>query len=164
MVTLIRPATLDDAEAVARIYNHYIRDTIVTFEEDVVSIQEMAGRLGKVTAGSLPWVVVEESGSVLGYAYASTWHGRCAYRFSTEITVYLAPGAQGKGLGSKLYDTLFARLKDKGIHTVIGGIALPNPASVALHEKFGMTQVAHFKEVGFKFGQWIDVGYWQGLL
>ena len=164
MVTLIRPATLDDAEAVARIYNHYIRDTVVTFEEDVVSIQEMTGRLGKVTASSLPWVVAEENGSVLGYAYASAWHGRCAYRFSTEITVYLAPGAQGKGLGSKLYDTLFARLKDKGIHTVIGGIALPNPASVALHEKFGMTQVAHFKEVGFKFGQWIDVGYWQGLL
>ena len=164
MATSIRPATVDDAEAVTRIYNHYIRDTVVTFEEDAVSIQEMADRLGKTTASSLPWFVAEQNGSALGYAYASTWNGRCAYRFSAEVTVYLSPGEEGKGLGSKLYETLFARLKDKGIHTVIGGIALPNPASIALHEKFGMTKVAHFKEVGFKFGQWIDVGYWQGLL
>ena len=161
---MVRSATLEDGEAIASIYNHYIRNSIVTFEEVAVSDQEMAGRIVKVTASSLPWLVAEESGSLLGYAYASIWGGRCAYRFSTEITVYLAPGAEGRGLGSKLYDALFTHLKDKGIHTVIGGIALPNPASVALHEKFGMTQVAHFKEVGFKFGQWIDVGYWQGLL
>jgi len=96
--------------------------------------------------------------------YASKWHGRSAYRFSTEITVYLAPAHVGRGIGSQLYARLFPILRDRGIHAVIGGIALPNEASVALHEKFGLEKVAHFKEVGYKFDRWIDVGSWQGIL
>lgn len=163
-VVALRAVALEDAEPITRIYNHYVCETIVTFDEQPLSVQEMAGRIGKAAADSLPWVVAVENDSLLGYAYASIWNGRCAYRYSTEITVYLAAGREGRGLGSRLYGSLFAHLREKRIHTVIGGIALPNPASVALHEKFGMTQVAHFKEVGFKFGRWIDVGYWQGLL
>jgi phosphinothricin acetyltransferase len=161
---LIRTATESDAEAIVRIYNHYVLNTSITFEEDAVSSQEMAGRIAEVAANSLPWLVLEQDGEIVGYAYASKWKGRCAYRFSVETTVYLAPDLGGRGRGSKLYEVLIAQLKEKGFHAAMGGIALPNPSSIALHEKFGMTKVAHFKEVGFKFGQWLDVGYWEGLL
>jgi L-amino acid N-acyltransferase YncA len=90
--------------------------------------------------------------------------GRCAYRYSVESTVYLDPSFTGKGVGTRLYERLLASLRASGIHVVIGGIALPNPRSVAFHEKFGLTKAAHFNEVGFKFGEWIDVGYWQARL
>jgi phosphinothricin acetyltransferase len=158
---LIRTATASDADSIARIYNHYILNTIVTFEEQAVSAEEMAGRIAEVRSASLPWLVAEQDGQIVGYAYASKWKGRCAYRFSVESTVYLDPNAVRKGHGSKLYEHLFASLRECGMHVVIGGIALPNPASVALHERFGLKKVAHFSEVGFKFEKWIDVGYWQ---
>ncbi len=161
---MIRPATADDAAAIAAIYNPYVSDSIVTFEEDAITVEEMARRLAETEQEHLPWIVYEEGGCVVGYAYASRWKGRCAYRFSVEVSVYLAPEAKGRGLGTQLYEVLLSQLRVRGKHTVIAGIALPNPASVALHEKFGMAPVAHFKQVGFKFGQWIDVGYWQALL
>ena len=162
--TLIRPATATDSRRIAAIYNHYILNSTVTFEEEAVSVADMAGRIAEVESDALPWLIAERDGQVVGYAYASKWKGRCAYRFSVESTIYLAAGMGGHGIGSLLYAALLAQLKEQGLHTVIGGIALPNPGSIALHEKFGMTRVAQFKEVGFKFGQWIDVGYWQGLL
>jgi phosphinothricin acetyltransferase len=161
---LIRNATQADAQAIVDIYNHYVLNTSISFEEGAVSVQEMVGRIAEVASNDLPWLVMETEGEVVGYAYASKWKGRCAYRFSVETSVYLAHGVGRRGLGSELYKTLMAQLKDKGFHAAIGGIALPNPASVALHEKFGMAKVAHFKDVGFKFGQWIDVGYWECLL
>jgi L-amino acid N-acyltransferase YncA len=158
---LIRPAVLSDTEAIVRIYNHYILNTVVTFEEQAVSVIEMAERMKAVEAASLPWLVAECADQVVGYAYAGKWHGRSAYRYSVECTVYLDPAATGQGLGTELYNALFAILRCKPVHTVIGCIALPNEASIALHEKFGLKKVAHFKEVGFKFNRWIDVGYWQ---
>ena len=157
----VRPATTADADAIARIYNHYVAHSIVTFEEEAVSVDDMAGRIGQVLAEGLPWLVGEEGGRVVGYAYASKWKRRYGYRFSVESTVYLDPGCMGRGWGTRLYEGLFPLLSDWGAHLVIGGIALPNDASVALHEKVGMEKVAHFREVGIKFGQWIDVGYWQ---
>ncbi len=162
--TRLRDACELDAQGVADIYNHYVRETIVTFEEEEVTSTEIARRLRDTNAATLPWLVAEREGRILGYAYASRWNGRCAYRFSVEATVYLAPDATGSGLGSRLYKALFEELRARSFHTVIGGISLPNPASVALHEKMGMEKVAHFSEVGYKFGQWIDVGYWQGVL
>jgi phosphinothricin acetyltransferase len=161
---MIRAATGADAGAVAEIYNHYIANTVVTFEEEVLPAAEIARRIETVQSASLPWLVAELGGQVAGYAYAGKWHARSAYRFSAEITVYLAPAQVGRGLGSKLYGELFPMLRDRGIHAVIGGIALPNEASVALHEKFGLEKVAHYAEVGFKFDRWIDVGYWQRIL
>jgi phosphinothricin acetyltransferase len=158
---MIRPATTQDAAALAAIYNHYIVNTVVTFEETPISAEDMKARLAEVAAANLPWLVAEEGGKVVGYAYASKWKGRCAYRYSVESSAYLAPEAVSRGWGTKLYTALFAALREKSIHAVIGGIALPNPASVALHEKFGMQKVAHFSEVGYKFKQWVDVGYWQ---
>jgi phosphinothricin acetyltransferase len=160
----IRPATVVDGEPVARIYNHYVTDTIVTFEEEPVSPPEMARRIGQVGTASLPWLVAELADQVVGYAYAGPWHARAAYRFSTEITVYLDHAHVGRRIGSRLYAALFPILRARGIHAVIGGIALPNPASVALHERCGLAKVGHMKEVGFKFGRWIDVGYWQRIL
>jgi L-amino acid N-acyltransferase YncA len=159
--TVIREAIPADSGRLAEIYNHYILNSIVTFEEQVVSAQEMSSRVEETQASSLPWLVAEYQRQVVGYAYASKWKGRCAYRYSVESTVYLAPEATGRGIGTRLYEELFARLRDQGMHVIIGGIALPNPGSIALHEKFGFRKVAHFEEVGFKFNKWIDVGYWQ---
>ena len=161
---MIRDATPADAAAIAEIYNHYVLRTIVTFEEEAVPVPEIAERIQEVYADRLPWIVAEREGTVVGYAYASKWKGRCAYRYSTEITVYLAHDQAGRGIGSELYGRLFPMLKDRKLHAAMGGISLPNPASVALHEKFGMEKVAHFKEVGYKFDRWIDVGYWARIL
>lgn len=161
---MIRLAKNSDSEDIARIYNHYITSTIVTFEEDEISPADISERLADNSKANLPWLVDETDGCVNGYAYANKWKGRCAYRYSVEVTVYLAKSSVGQGLGTKLYAALFNELRKRSYHTVIGGISLPNPASIALHEKFGMQKVAHFKEVGYKFNQWIDVGYWQGKL
>ena len=160
----IRPAEPADAAAVATIYNHYVERTIVTFEEEPVSAEEMARRLEESRSESLPWLVAAEAGRVVGYASSRKWKARSAYRFSAEITVYVAPGNARRGIGSGLYARLFPILQARGVHAVIAGIALPNEASVALHEKFDMRKVAHFPEVGFKFDRWIDVGYWQRTL
>jgi L-amino acid N-acyltransferase YncA len=137
---------------------------VVTFEEEPVAAAEMARRMAEVQAVSLPWLVAEREGTVAGYAYATPWRTRPAYRFSAELTVYVAPDQGGRGLGSALYARLLAAARDRGLHAVMGGIALPNEASVRLHEKLGFEKVAHFREAGFKFGRWVDVGYWQLLL
>lgn len=161
---MIRSATRNDADAIARIYNHYILNSVITFEEDALLPTEMAGRIGKVQALSLPYLVEERDGQVVGYAYATRWHDRSAYRYSVETTIYLDADHLGKNIGSGLYAALLQQLKERGMHVAIGGIALPNPGSVALHEKLGFRKVAHYGEVGFKFNRWIDVGYWQYAL
>ena len=160
----IRAAAPADAPGIANIYNHYIAETIVTFEEELVSAAEIARRIEDVRSASLPWLVAEQAGRIAGYAYATRWRDRPGYRWSAEVTVYLAPAEAGRGIGSALYAALFPILQARGIHAVMGGIALPNEASVALHEKFGMLKVAHFNEAGFKLDRWVDVGYWQRTL
>ena len=158
---MIRPATPADSAAIAAIYNHYVTDTTVTFEEEPVAPPEMARRVAAVTAHGHPWLVAEVEGQLAGYAYATQWHHRSGYRFSAEVTVYLGPSFGGRGLGTALYRQLFPVLEARNIRVIMGVIALPNPASVALHEKFGMERVGLFKGIGIKFGQWSDVGYWQ---
>jgi phosphinothricin acetyltransferase len=161
MTATLRDATSADGDAIARIYNPYIEDSIVTFEEENVDGAEMARRVRDVQRTGLPWIVAEEGGRITGYAYATTWRTRIAYRYCSEVSVYLDRDCTGKGRGTVLYTELFERLGHSGMHVLLGCISLPNEASVALHEKFGMKKVAHFEEVGFKFGRWIDVGYWQ---
>ncbi len=161
---VIRAATAEDAGAIAAIYNHHVLETIVTFEEEPVSAPEMARRIGEVQGVALPWLVAIDPAGLVGYAYATPWRSRFGYRFSVEVTVYTAPGQAGRGIGSRLYEALLPLLEARAIHAAMGGIALPNDASVALHEKFGFRKVAHFREPGIKFGRWIDVGYWQLLL
>lgn len=161
---MIRNARPEDAGKLAGIYNHYIHSTIITFETEPVTAADLAERIQHIRSAGLPWLVAEEDGQPVGYAYASPWRSRPAYRHSVEVTVYLDREARGRGWGSLLYQQLFDALRSRSIRAAIGGIALPNPASVTLHEKMGMRKVAHFNEVGYKFDRWIDVGYWQCLL
>ena len=159
----VRPVAVHDAAPIAHIYNHYVTDTIVTFEETPVEVADIAARIDGILSSSLPWLVAEQDGELVGYAYASRWKERRGYRLSTEVTVYADPGHARRGIGSKLYSALLPALQSAGVHAAMGGIALPNDASIRLHEKFGFRKVAHFAEVGCKFGRWIDVGYWQLL-
>ncbi len=160
-MTKFRPASIADARRIADIYNYYVESTTATFEEEPVSTDVMSARISDSLSADLPWIVCEIDGSVIGYANAGVWKGRSAYRFTVEVTIYLGQSALGQGLGHSLYERLFRDLRGRGVHTAIGVIALPNTASVALHEKFGMQKAAHFREVGYKMNQWIDVGYWQ---
>ena len=158
---IIREVQGSDAAALADIYNYYIENTTATFEETALSAHDFVSRIGSVNSQQLPWLVAEAGGRILGYSYASHWRQRSAYRYSVEVTVYLAHDCTGNGYDSSLYTRLFERLRERSIHVAIGGITLPNDASVALHEKMGMIKVAEFPEVGYKQGQWLDVGYWQ---
>jgi phosphinothricin acetyltransferase len=160
----VRSATPADADAMARIYNYYIENTVITFEEEPVSPTAMAVRVTEVQSLSLPWLVAEVDKEVIGYAYANQWKVRSAYRHSVETTIYLEHGHEGRGVGTTLYAALLPPLRARGIHVAIGGAALPNEASVALHEKLGFDHVATFREVGFKHGRWVDVAYWQLVL
>lgn len=155
-----RPA---DAPDICRIYNHFVLNTVVSFEEEPVSEPEMAGRICQVTE-TLPWLVWEEAGTLSGYAYATAWKARSAYRFSVESAVYVAPDMARRGIGRQLYEALLAELRRREVHSVVGGIALPNDASVALHERLGFSRIGHFREIGWKLGRWVDVGYWQLVL
>jgi L-amino acid N-acyltransferase YncA len=157
----IRTASTADGMALAEIYNHYIVNSTATFEEVVLSAEDMKQRVLAVAELGLPWLVAEQQGQVVGYAYANRWKERSAYRFSVESTVYLLPDIGSRGWGTRLYTALFEELRTLDVHAVIGSITLPNPASVALHEKMGMSKVAEFPEVGFKQNQWLTVGYWQ---
>ena len=158
---MIRGADPKDAEAICGIYNPYTRDTTITFEESPVCVADMANRMAEVEKSSLPWLVEEANEVVIGYAFGSRWKPRSAYRYAVETTIYLAPAACGKGIGTRLYKELLQRLKANGMHVAIGGAALPNDASVRLHEKLGFRKVAEFMEVGYKLNKWINVGYWE---
>ncbi|MEM0968922.1 MAG: arsinothricin resistance N-acetyltransferase ArsN1 family B [Verrucomicrobiota bacterium] len=160
---MIRDAHPEDADAIRAIYNPFIQNSVITFEEEPISERDMRERIRTVTA-DLPWLVWEEEGRILGYAYASRWQGRCAYRYTVESSIYLSSDSVGKGLGRTLYTELLQRLTEESLHSVIAGIALPNPASIALHEKLGFVKAGQFREVGRKFDRWIDVGYWELLL
>ena len=153
---MIRAAHLDDSSSITEIYNHYISHSIATFEEQEIAIADMSLRIQSTLDDKLPWLVAEQEGLVVGYAYANKWKQRSAYQYSVEATIYLSQYQQSKGLGSILYRALIDQLKSKNIHSIMGGIALPNDASIALHEKLGFNKVAHFREVGKKFNQWIN--------
>jgi len=157
---MIRSARNEDVGQIRDIYNHYIENTVITFEELPVSPEDMRNRFNEVT-GLYPWLVYDDGGKVIGYAYAAGWKSRSAYRFSVESTVYVREDSLGKGIGAALYRELLDRLKAAGVHAVLAGISLPNEKSRKLHEKFGFVKVAHLPQVGYKFDQWIDVGYWE---
>lgn len=160
---MIRPAQLEDAMQIAAIYNPYITETVITFEEQEITGDTMAERMRAVLP-SLPWLVWEEQDQIVGYAYAALWKQRSAYRHSVESTIYLLPAAVRRGIGTQLYAALLEELRGRNVHAVVGGIALPNVASTTLHEKLGFNKIAHFHEVGRKFNRWVDVGYWELLL
>ncbi len=160
---MIRRICESDAALLCAIYNEYVLNSRISFEESALSAGEMTQRIRRVTQ-HYPWLVYEAAGKIAGYIYASQWKDRSAYRHSVEVGIYIASDQLRRGIGSLLMAEQLMELKALAVHSVIGGIALPNPASVALCEKFGFKKVAHFQEVGFKLGEWIDVGYWQLIL
>jgi L-amino acid N-acyltransferase YncA len=156
----IRSAGPSDAGQIAAIYNYYIENTHNTFETVPISSSEMSGRILAISE-KYPFLVILESDEILGYAYACAYKPRQAYRHSVEISVYVKNDVYRRGIGRKLYKKLFEELSAFDVHAIIAGIALPNAASVNLHEGFGFKKVAHFQEVGYKLDRWIDVGYWE---
>jgi phosphinothricin acetyltransferase len=157
---MIRPVQRKDSRALGEIYNYYIERTVISFEERTLEPHDMEERMRTISA-AYPWLVWEEDGEVLGYAYVNTFKERFAYRFSVEDTIYLKHGCEGRGVGKKLLAALLDEVKKMDIHAIVACVTIPNERSVGLHEKFGFTKVAHFREVGFKCNQWLDVGYWE---
>jgi phosphinothricin acetyltransferase len=158
---LIRKVEKSDYQQITNIYNEYIKNTIITFEEETVDSFEIGRR---IESNPHTWLVWEESEEILGYAYSIQWKSRVAYRYSAETSIYLHNDHRGKGIGTMLYAELIDDLRQRDFHSVIGGIALPNDASISLHERLGFKKVAHFYQVGYKFNKWIDVAYWQLFL
>ena len=156
----LRRATAGDAAAIAAIYEPYVTRSAVSFELEAPDAGEMRARIE--SGGDLyPWLVAEDEGKVLGYASASAFRTRPAYRFAVETSVYLREDACGRGLGRALYEPLLDRLTRQGFAQAIGAIALPNEASVRLHERLGFRHVGTYERVGWKLGEWRDVGLWQ---
>lgn len=162
---MIRKVTDSDIVPICTIYNYYIEHTVVTFETKPITQQEMATRVEAILRNG-PFIVAEnEQHRVVGYAYLHPFHEREAFKHTMETSIYLDKNAQRKGYGRQLFQTLFsiARNEYPSIHALIACITLPNQGSVALHEKFGFQHIARFKEVGYKFDRWLDVGYWEYL-
>jgi phosphinothricin acetyltransferase len=160
---MIRPVTIQDAIAICGIYNYYVKNTIVSFEETPVSIKEMQARIQE-TSAAFPWLVWEDEGDILGYAYAHAWQKRSAYRYSAEDSIYIKEGFERKGLGQKLFTAFLEAIRKTNLHVLVAGITIPNEPSVALHEKFGFKKTALFTEAGYKQERWLDVGYWELIL
>ena len=159
----IRLAKPSDARSLLDIYAPYVENTAITFEYEVPTIEDFAIRIEK-TLEKYPYLVAEEDGVVLGYAYASTYYARAAYDQAVELSVYVSQDARGKGVGSKLYDALEDLLDQMGYMHFLACISLPNEASLALHRKRGYQQVAHFPKIGYKFNRWHDIVWLQKSL
>lgn len=155
----VRSAIPHDAAAIAAIYVPIVERTAISFEETAPSVDEMRERIAK-TQERWPWLVAQST-RILGYAYGSRHRERAAYRWSVDVTVYVAEDARGIGVGKALYAHLFDLLKERGFYNAFAGIALPNDPSIALHRAFGFEAIGIYRNVGFKLGQWRDVSWWQ---
>lgn len=159
----VRAATADDAAACAAIYAPYVRDTAITFETEPPATAEMAGRI-EAALRTYAWLVLEDAGRVVGYAYAGRFKARPAYRWACETSVYLELGRRRTGAGRALYESLLARLIQRGYRIAIAGMTLPNDASVRLHEAMGFEPVGTYRRIGYKLGAWHDVAWSQRVL
>ncbi len=158
----IRKVKLTDSAQIADIYNYYILNTHHTFETEPLSADEMRQRIAE-TSEDYPYLIAEYEGVIQGYVYAAQFKLRQAYKHSVEVSIYVRNQAKQKGIGSELYQRLLEELAETDVHALMAGISLPNEASVRFHEKLGYEKVAHFKEVGYKLGRWVDVGFWEML-
>ncbi|HEX8738131.1 MAG TPA: GNAT family N-acetyltransferase [Pyrinomonadaceae bacterium] len=156
----LRRVKPEDAAQIAEVYNYYIKNTHHTFETEPLSGAEMQRRIVE-TSEKYPYLVFEENGEILGYAYAAQFKLREAYAYSAEVSIYVKNDAKQRKIGTQLYVRLFDELAESDVHAILAGIALPNEASIVFHERLGFEKVAHFREVGYKLGRWIDVGYWE---
>ena len=160
---IIRPVQLADAATIRAIYQPYVTETAITFEVDVPTVQEFEKRITQ-TLAHFPYLVAEEEGIVVGYAYASTYYARAAYDWTVELSIYISKEARGQGIGTVLYDVLEEELQARGYLRFLACIALPNEASISLHEKRGYVKVAQFPKIGYKFDQWHDIIWMQKTL
>ena len=160
---LIRAATLADTPAILSIYAPFVLNTIVSLEYDVPTVAEFAQRIETIQK-RLPYLVAEQDGRIMGYAYASVHRERAGYQWSVDASVYLHPDAHRQGVGRQLYTTLFALLRRQGFYNVYAGITLPNPASEAFHRAMGFEPVGVYRNVGYKFGAWHSVEWLQMTL
>ena len=163
MTVTLRTATASDAVAIQAIYAPIVETTAISFEDTAPTVEEMAGRI-ETFLKAYPYLVAERDGEILGYAYGSKHRDRPAYRLSCDVTIYVAEVARGQGVGRQLYTALLPALAERGYHAAFAGITLPNSGSIAVHEAVGFTKLGVYREVGFKFGQWQDVGWWQRVL
>lgn len=160
---IVRPATVDDAPAVLAIYAPIVRETSISFEMEPPGVDEMAARIAKCVA-KWAWLVAESDRRVVGYAYGGLHRERAAYQWSTEVSAYVAADARRSGVGRTLYRELLPALAARGYFNAYAGIALPNPASVRLHESVGFRSIGVFPSVGYKLGRWHDVGWFHAQL
>ena len=158
----IRKVDLADAAQIADIYNYYILNTHHTFETEALSGEEMRERIAQ-TSENYPYLIAEYDGVIQGYIYAAQFKLRRAYKHSVEASIYVRNQAKQKGIGSELYSKFLDELAETDVHAIMAGISLPNDASVRFHEKLGFEKVAHFREIGYKLGRWVDVGFWEML-
>ncbi|MBB6051195.1 arsinothricin resistance N-acetyltransferase ArsN1 family B [Armatimonas rosea] len=163
MPITLRLATPADAAQVQAIYAPYVTGTTISFELEPPTVEQLAQRIS-ATLLFFPWLVAEESGRIVGYAYASPHRERLAYRWSVDVSVYVAPFHQRQGVGRALYTELFALLVRQGFYQAFAGITLPNAPSVGLHESLGFVPIGTYRNVGFKAGAWRDTGWWQKQL
>jgi len=159
----IRFVRKEDAKAISEIYNYYVEHTIITFDEQLSTVDEMEKKI-VVIASSYPFLVYEVDNKIKGYAYVGEWRTRYAFRYTAESTVYLDRDAVGQGIGQKLFEALIEEVRQTPIHALVAFISLPNEASIKLHERLGFIKVAHYNEVGFEFNKWIDLGNWELIL
>lgn len=160
MPLALRAATLDDAHAIAAIYGPYVVSSVASFEDAAPGGKEMGKRMAASMA-QFPWIIADMDGVPFGYATASKFRERAAYRWTVETSVYVAHDMRGQGIGRALYRALLGTLEEQGYAQAIAAIALPNDQSVDLHEAVGFQRAGHYREVGYKHGQWVDVGIWQ---
>jgi L-amino acid N-acyltransferase YncA len=156
----VRDASAADAAACAAIYAPYVTGTAITFELDPPTVDEMAERIAKAQS-THAWLVLEDDDQVVGYAYAGPMKPRPAYRWSCEVSVYVAPTHHGTGAGRTLYNALFDRLSQRGYRTAVAGVTLPNPASEALHKSLGFDPIGTYRDIGWKLDSWHSVAWSQ---
>lgn len=156
----IKLATPDDAAAIQSVYAPYVRDTCITFEYEVPTVEEFEERIRVVTK-EYPWLVCEQEGKIIGYAYGCRHRARAAYDWSVESAIYMANDSRGKGIGKSLYQELFRLLKMQGYVNVFAGMTLPNEKSEGLHKSCGFQEIGVFRNIGYKFNQWHDVKWMQ---
>lgn len=157
---MIRPFESKDIPELLEIYNYYVLHSTATLDIEALSLEAFTEKVNRIDQ-DFPFIVLEENGELLGYAYGSKFRPKPAYNTTVESTVYVKHNTHRKKIGSLLYEALLKQLKEANFHIVLGVLTLPNEASVRLHEKFGFKQVAFLEQVGYKFDTWLNVGFWQ---
>lgn len=160
----MRRVTIQDAARICEIYNYYVLHTTVTFDTEIFTLEMMENKIRSVLDGGYDYWVYEQDGKIVGFCHLNQWKPRNGYRFTAEISIYVDRDYLCHGIGKGMMEYLITHVDRQRIHTILSCISLPNTPSVRVHERFGFRQAALYKQIGFKLGEWRDVGYWQLML